>query len=431
MFSTACTEKMRSLKKEAAICNIPRQLHEETLPADVLRAASTQRKLHSLKTRTRPLHTTRDGKLPRPLKENRRLTGSRFTYRKSGVYFPKRRETMNNETPNLKLPFILPSQAQKHVTHNEALLTLDALVHLTLTAKLSTPAIAPEDGAAFAVGESPAAPWSGQQNNVAVWQDGAWHFITPREGWRAWFVSELAFKVFANGEWRSILPAAASFAHLGISASPDETNRLAVASPASLFTHAGGGHQLKINKQQASDSATLLFQSGWAGHAEIGLAGDNSLSFKVSDGNTWRTALSIDAVGRILQPHQPVARVYRAGTSFSPAAGQQSGFTDFAVQQGDFSLGSTLAGGGQGLVIPRSGNFLVCLNTSVASSSGHVTNLLVNGASPLLALPGGTGLQSGTTIAALAAGDVLTLGHSGTAQFNLGPAMTQLSVLLL
>lgn len=25
-----------------------------------------------------------------------------------------------DETPNLKLPYILPSQAQKHVTHNEA-----------------------------------------------------------------------------------------------------------------------------------------------------------------------------------------------------------------------------------------------------------------------------------------------------------------------
>ena len=28
---------------------------------------------------------------------------------------------MPDITPNLALPFILPSQAQKHVTHNEAL----------------------------------------------------------------------------------------------------------------------------------------------------------------------------------------------------------------------------------------------------------------------------------------------------------------------
>ena len=34
-----------------------------------------------------------------------------------------------DETANLKLPYILPSQAQKHVTHNEALALLDRLTH--------------------------------------------------------------------------------------------------------------------------------------------------------------------------------------------------------------------------------------------------------------------------------------------------------------
>ena len=38
---------------------------------------------------------------------------------------------MTDTSSNLKLPFILPSQAQKHVTHNEALQILDALVQLT------------------------------------------------------------------------------------------------------------------------------------------------------------------------------------------------------------------------------------------------------------------------------------------------------------
>jgi hypothetical protein len=33
-------------------------------------------------------------------------------------------------TDILSLPFIMPSQAQKHVTHNEALKTLDAVVQL-------------------------------------------------------------------------------------------------------------------------------------------------------------------------------------------------------------------------------------------------------------------------------------------------------------
>ena len=40
---------------------------------------------------------------------------------------------MPDTTPNLALPFILPSQAQKHVTHNEALQQLDAVVQLAVT----------------------------------------------------------------------------------------------------------------------------------------------------------------------------------------------------------------------------------------------------------------------------------------------------------
>jgi hypothetical protein len=33
-----------------------------------------------------------------------------------------------DQTENLKIPYILPSQAQKHVTHNEAIKAIDAIV---------------------------------------------------------------------------------------------------------------------------------------------------------------------------------------------------------------------------------------------------------------------------------------------------------------
>ena len=35
-------------------------------------------------------------------------------------------------TENLQIPYILPSQAQKHVTHNEAIKALDAVVQLAV-----------------------------------------------------------------------------------------------------------------------------------------------------------------------------------------------------------------------------------------------------------------------------------------------------------
>ncbi|MGX9357539.1 hypothetical protein ACS3SW_20860 [Roseobacteraceae bacterium S113] len=39
---------------------------------------------------------------------------------------------MSDVSARLELPFILPAQAQKHVTHNEGLLRLDALVQLVM-----------------------------------------------------------------------------------------------------------------------------------------------------------------------------------------------------------------------------------------------------------------------------------------------------------
>jgi hypothetical protein len=43
-------------------------------------------------------------------------------------------------TPNLTLPYIMPSQAQKHVTHHEAIRALDALVQIAAEAASSSPA---------------------------------------------------------------------------------------------------------------------------------------------------------------------------------------------------------------------------------------------------------------------------------------------------
>ena len=42
------------------------------------------------------------------------------------------------DTPNLTLPYIFASQAQKHVTHNEAIRTLDCLVQLSVESRALT-----------------------------------------------------------------------------------------------------------------------------------------------------------------------------------------------------------------------------------------------------------------------------------------------------
>ncbi|MEM9550545.1 MAG: pyocin knob domain-containing protein, partial [Pseudomonadota bacterium] len=89
---------------------------------------------------------------------------------------------------------------------------------------------------------------------------------------------------------------------LGIGTTTDATNRLAVRSPATLLSHDGADHQLKINKANESDTASLLFQSDFTGQAEIGLAGQRDLSVKVSpDGASWTEAMVVDAASGALR----------------------------------------------------------------------------------------------------------------------------------
>lgn len=200
---------------------------------------------------------------------------------------------MEQDTPRLALPLLQPSQAQKHVTHNEALLRLDALAQLSVEElDVLDPPASPAEGEAYGLGADPTGEWSGQGGALAVRQNGAWRFYTPRVGLRVWNQAMDELRAYDGSGWRRAQSDPDQLARLGISTTADNTNRLAVRSSASLLTHDGGGHQLKVNKAASGDTASLLFQSNWNGHAEMGLAGSTDFSIKVSDdGSTWTEAL--------------------------------------------------------------------------------------------------------------------------------------------
>src|SRR5258707_3921913 len=102
-----------------------------------------------------------------------------------------------DSTPNLQLPYLMAAQAQKHVTHNDGLRTLDAIVQLLVLDKdLASPPGSPTDGNRYIVAASPTGAWAGQAGKVAALQDGAWAFLAPREGWLTWVADE--DKVYAD-----------------------------------------------------------------------------------------------------------------------------------------------------------------------------------------------------------------------------------------
>jgi hypothetical protein len=209
-------------------------------------------------------------------------------------------------TPRLDLPLLAAGQAQKHVTHNDALIRLDALVHLAVASRTETvPPAVPTETSAYIVPAGGTGVFAGHEDEVAIFEDGGWSFFEPRPGWQAWVADEAEEQIWTGTIWRRASPISSEGAELwGVNATADATNRLAVASPASLFNHDGAGHRLTINKAAAGQTASVVLQDGFSGRAEIGLAGDDDLHFKVStDGLAWTEALLVDrASGRVRLP---------------------------------------------------------------------------------------------------------------------------------
>ncbi len=210
---------------------------------------------------------------------------------------------MTNPSPRLRLPMIAPSQAQKHVTHNEAIADLDILVQLAVIEFDRTePPADPRDGDAYVLGPDPTGDWAGQGGRLAGYRDGGWSFWTPLPGWLAWDLSGDQIRVCS--ETGGFVPAAmiGQVESLGINAAADAANRLVVSAASTLLTHDGTDHRLTLNRASASDTASVVLQSNWSGRAELGLAGSDDFSVKVSeDGTTWREGLGIDAASGTLR----------------------------------------------------------------------------------------------------------------------------------
>ncbi|MBT7415561.1 MAG: DUF2793 domain-containing protein [Rhodobacteraceae bacterium] len=97
---------------------------------------------------------------------------------------------MFEHSPRLTLPYIQPAQAQKHVTHNQAIRQIDGLIHMSVVSDaLSTPPTEQKEGTCYLVPPNAQDGWQGWAHHVAIWQDAAWMFLTPKTGWRL-FVSD-------------------------------------------------------------------------------------------------------------------------------------------------------------------------------------------------------------------------------------------------
>lgn len=211
---------------------------------------------------------------------------------------------MSNST-NLGLPFLAAAQAQKHVTHNEALCLLDTLVQLAvLDRHLAAPPASPNEGERWIVAASPTDAWAGHATHIAAWQDGAWQFSVPKIGWLAYVIDEGALLAWSGTAWADALTMLTSLQNmllLGVGTTADATNPFSAKLNNTLWlakSVAEGGDgdlRYKLSKESAAKTLSLLFQSALSGRAEIGLTGDDDFHFKVSaDGSSWNEGIILD-----------------------------------------------------------------------------------------------------------------------------------------
>lgn len=114
-----------------------------------------------------------------------------------------------SNTSNLALPYLAAGQAQKHVTVNDSLRRLDAIVQLSVVSATTTAQPAsPGDGAVYIVpaGKS-GADWSAYSNwSLGYYRDGAWEQVTPREGWLAYVKDTDLILHHTGSSWELFAP---------------------------------------------------------------------------------------------------------------------------------------------------------------------------------------------------------------------------------
>ncbi|NJC39986.1 hypothetical protein GGQ87_000244 [Brevundimonas alba] len=219
----------------------------------------------------------------------------------------------DDTTARLGLPYLAAGQMQKHVTLNEALTRLDALVQSAVVSRTEPIQPAePPDGALYILpADAAGAAWSGRAEGTLMRAEtGGWTVIDAPDGMVVLVADAGELLVRQEGDWVPLgacLDTIEGLARFGLGTAADATNPFAAKLNKALWTAletSGGGDgdlRLTFNKEGPADVLSLLFQSGYGGRAELGLIGDDDLKLKVSpDGSVWRDVWAVDRTsGRV------------------------------------------------------------------------------------------------------------------------------------
>ena len=300
---------------------------------------------------------------------------------------------MSDATTHLLLPYILAAQAQKHVTHNEALRLLDGLVQLSVLDRTRiTPPSGPGEGDRYIVASGATGDWSDWDLNVALWTDGAWLRLPPRTGWRAWVESEGMLRVFDGEAWISTAPAALQvLTRLGLGATADSSNPFTAQINSALWTArsvgaGGSGHLVQsLNKQAAAHDLGFLFQTGLSTRALLGLFGSDQFRLSVSpDGSSFFDALRADpATGILDQPRLPRFKGYTNSDNYVGV----DAWTKIAINETEYNDQGAFDAANNRFVAPVDGTWLfgatLMFKMNASTAARMSGRLVINGSTVL------------------------------------------------
>ncbi|HTQ15680.1 MAG TPA: DUF2793 domain-containing protein [Rhizomicrobium sp.] len=295
---------------------------------------------------------------------------------------------MTDTTPRTGAPLLAAAQAQKHVTHNEALYQFDAfLCARFLDRDLSAPPSSPADGDTYLVKAAGSGAWTGQDGNIAYCADGAWRFYAPFQGLAAFVADESRLVVFDGTAWvdYASLMVLQNVPLVGVNTTASAPNLLAVQSNAVLFTDvptgSGGSGDVRatLSKQAAGNTASFLFQDAFSGRAEVGLAGDDNFHFKVSpDGSSWTDAIQIAAASGTAT----IASADINGGTIDGAAVGASTPSSGAFTTLTASAAAALSPANASVTLAPTGTGTVSIAPATA---GALNNMVIGAATPLAA----------------------------------------------
>ncbi len=214
-----------------------------------------------------------------------------------------------DSTQHLHLPLLAPAQAQKHVTHNEALLALDVLCQASVLNRIcGWPPHNPQEGDRYLIPNSPRQDthnqWKAKANALAVWRDAAWHYYTPNVGWIIFIQDEEEF-VFWNGQvWKNLsheVHELQNLKALGVGTTSDKKNDVALKTNRVLWTArtvsegGTGNFECAFNKGDDHKKLSFVLQQNYSDRIRILFDETGSFILSISpDGSIWHIALKVD-----------------------------------------------------------------------------------------------------------------------------------------